>query len=125
MFLQHAFRRVDRIVGHSQWSQFGLAVAAAGDLNNDGINGSSFWCCKYANFGTDFVVGAPYDGKNRKGAVYVYHGSKDGIIKEHSQVGDFLIEYESINNCLGHLRRGDLKQCRHVRLFVRVGRLRH
>ena len=27
----------------------------------------------------DFAVGAPYDGDKERGAVYIYHGSKDGI----------------------------------------------
>ncbi len=40
--LQHAFRKFTSVEGHKQWSQFGLAVAAAGDLNADGFNGTSF-----------------------------------------------------------------------------------
>jgi hypothetical protein len=34
----------------------------------------------------DFIVGAPYDGVNKRGAIYVYHGQKGGIHEEYSQV---------------------------------------
>lgn len=34
----------------------------------------------------DFAVGAPYDGPNGRGAVYIYYGSKDGIRKKYGQV---------------------------------------
>ena len=32
---------------------------------------------------TDIAVGAPYEGK---GAVYIFHGSKDGVKEPFSQV---------------------------------------
>lgn len=35
-------------------------------------------------FFLDFAVGAPYEGN---GAVYIYHGSKDGVVKTYAQVG--------------------------------------
>lgn len=31
-------------------------------------------------------MGAPYDGPNERGAVYIYHGSKNGIREKYSQV---------------------------------------
>lgn len=34
---------------------------------------------------SDFIVGAPYDGEDGRGAVYVYHGAKDGLRKEPTQ----------------------------------------
>lgn len=37
---------------------------------------------------TDFLVGAPYDGQDGRGAVYVYHGAKQeqgGIRPEYTQ----------------------------------------
>lgn len=34
----------------------------------------------------DFAVGAPYDGPNGRGAVYVFHGSKNGPLLKASQV---------------------------------------
>lgn len=53
--------------------RFGFALTNLGDLNKD----------KYE----DIAIGAPYEGK---GAVYIYLGSKNGIIKTPSQVIDFL-----------------------------------
>ena len=34
---------------------------------------------------SDFIVGAPYDGQDGRGAVYVYNGAKDGIRTEYTQ----------------------------------------
>lgn len=34
----------------------------------------------------DFAVGAPYDGPNGRGAVYIYHGSASGPLEKASQV---------------------------------------
>uniref|UniRef100_A0A914YIK9 Integrin alpha-2 domain-containing protein n=1 Tax=Panagrolaimus superbus TaxID=310955 RepID=A0A914YIK9_9BILA len=65
------FREPIHLIGHSQWSRFGYSIAAAGDLNGDGYN--------------DFIVGAPYDGEEKRGAVYIYHGSEDGVRQEHTQ----------------------------------------
>lgn len=52
-------------------SRFGLALSTAGDLNRDGYD--------------DLAVGAPYSLEGT-GSVYIYLGSKDGIIREPSQV---------------------------------------
>jgi len=35
---------------------------------------------------TDLVVGSPYDGPSGRGAVYIYHGSPEGIRTTPSQV---------------------------------------
>lgn len=35
---------------------------------------------------TDFAVGAPYDGVEGRGAVYVFNGKKGGVRETHSQV---------------------------------------
>lgn len=59
------------LIGHGQWGRFGHAVTAAGDLNGDGYN--------------DIVVGAPFDGEDGRGAIYVYHGSGEGIRVELTQ----------------------------------------
>lgn len=39
----------------------------------------------------DFAVGAPYDGPNGRGAVYIYQGTKDGIKREYTQVNFYLV----------------------------------
>ncbi|CAD6185700.1 unnamed protein product [Caenorhabditis auriculariae] len=65
------FDRAVAIVGEDQWGRFGFSIASAGDLNLDGYN--------------DVIVGAPYAGKNRHGAVYVVHGSKDGVREKVTQ----------------------------------------
>ncbi|XP_075685574.1 integrin alpha-6 isoform X1 [Rhinoderma darwinii] len=60
-----------RIEGRKD-SMFGISVKNVGDVNQDGY--------------PDIAVGAPYaDGF---GKVYIYHGSKDGIIQEPAQVID-------------------------------------
>lgn len=35
---------------------------------------------------TDFVVGAPYGGSDGGGAIYVFHGGKDGVREKPTQV---------------------------------------
>ncbi|XP_075237654.1 multiple edematous wings [Lycorma delicatula] len=57
-----------RITGKLE-SRYGFAISNLGDINNDGFE--------------DIAVGAPYEGD---GAVYVYLGSKNGLITEPSQV---------------------------------------
>ncbi|KAL1137846.1 hypothetical protein AAG570_009542 [Ranatra chinensis] len=57
-----------KITGQQE-SRFGIAIANLGDLNKDSYE--------------DIAIGAPYEGY---GAVYIYLGSKDGIVKEPSQV---------------------------------------
>ncbi|XP_064354592.1 integrin alpha-7 isoform X2 [Dromaius novaehollandiae] len=52
-------------------SMFGIALSAAGDLDQDGFS--------------DLAVGAPFDGA---GKVYIYHGSKLGIVAKPAQVLD-------------------------------------
>lgn len=53
-------------------ARFGLSLTSLGDINLDGYG--------------DFAVGAPYDGPEGKGAVYIYHGSKTGPLQKPSQV---------------------------------------
>ena len=49
--------------GLASGSRFGSAIANLGDLQKDGFE--------------DFAVGAPYDGADHGGAIYVYRGTKD------------------------------------------------
>ena len=41
---------------------------------------------------SDFAVGAPYDGPNHQGAVYIFLGSRDGVMKKPSQVGIMILQ---------------------------------
>ncbi|KAI1728998.1 integrin alpha domain-containing protein [Ditylenchus destructor] len=65
------FKDPIQLVGHGQWGRFGYAVASAGDLNGDGFE--------------DILIGAPFDGEDGRGSVYVYHGSEDGIRTQYTQ----------------------------------------
>uniref|UniRef100_A0A914LSE6 Integrin alpha-2 domain-containing protein n=2 Tax=Meloidogyne TaxID=189290 RepID=A0A914LSE6_MELIC len=65
------FREPVIILGHEQWSRFGYSLAAAGDLNGDGFQ--------------DLLVGAPYDGEDGRGIVYIFHGSSEGIREKYTQ----------------------------------------
>ena len=70
---QHQFSTRIELEGEAAYGRFGFSLAAAGDLNGDGFG--------------DFLVGAPYDGPTRRGAVYVFHGKEGGIRTKAAQVG--------------------------------------
>ncbi|GMR41877.1 hypothetical protein PMAYCL1PPCAC_12072, partial [Pristionchus mayeri] len=74
------FAKPVAIIGEEEWGRFGFSLAHAGDLNQDGYN--------------DIVVGAPQGGRNKRGAVYILHGSKDGIREKPTQK----IEGEDVSN---------------------------
>lgn len=78
-----AYRRVHVLDGVNSRARFGLSLCSLGDINLDGYE--------------DFAVGAPYDGPSGRGAVYIYHGSKDGVLQKHSQV----ILAEEISRSMG------------------------
>ena len=42
-------------------------------------------------FVLDIAVGAPYDGPEGRGAVYIFLGSMDGVLKKPAQVLNILI----------------------------------
>ncbi|XP_061179856.1 integrin alpha-8-like isoform X1 [Saccostrea echinata] len=65
-------KKKDILDGYEARSRFGSALTGLGDINRDSFN--------------DLAVGAPYGGLERRGVVYIYVGSMDGIITEVSQV---------------------------------------
>ncbi|XP_059148980.1 integrin alpha pat-2-like isoform X4 [Physella acuta] len=62
----------DILDGHSSQSRFGMALSGLSDINHDGYG--------------DLCIGAPYAGEDKRGAIYIYHSSKRGIISEPSQI---------------------------------------
>lgn len=66
------FKNLETREGKTSKGRFGLALTSLGDINLDGYG--------------DFAVGAPYDGPNGRGVVYIYHGSANGPLKKASQV---------------------------------------
>ncbi|CRL01777.1 CLUMA_CG014993, isoform A [Clunio marinus] len=66
------FREVETREGKTSKGRFGLSLASLGDLNLDGYG--------------DFAVGEPYGGKNGRGAVHIYYGSKNGPLEKASQI---------------------------------------
>lgn len=80
--LRNAYRRSDHLDGEISKARFGLSVASLNDINLDGYN--------------DIAVGAPYDGQDERGAIYIYHGSAKGIRTKYAQV----IYAEQVSNDL-------------------------
>ncbi|XP_033113687.1 integrin alpha-8-like, partial [Anneissia japonica] len=66
------FKEPVKITGKRIRSRLGYSLAALGDINADGYE--------------DVGVGAPYDGEDEAGVVYIYQGHMDGIKIEPSQV---------------------------------------
>lgn len=66
------FKELETRDGAKSKGRFGLSLASLGDVNLDGYG--------------DFAVGAPYDGVNERGAVYIFHGSSNGPLPKASQV---------------------------------------
>lgn len=83
-----------KIIGKDE-SRFGFALSSAGDLNRDGY--------------PDLAVGAPYEEGG--GAIYIYLGSADGIVKEPSQIihpSDLPSELRSRVTTLGYSLYGGM-----------------
>ncbi|KAG1695759.1 Integrin alpha-PS2 [Nymphon striatum] len=62
----------DNIDGKHSKGRFGLSLSSLGDINKDGHD--------------DVVIGAPYEGDDGQGTVYIFQGSRNGIVKKPSQV---------------------------------------
>ncbi|XP_071748168.1 integrin alpha-PS2 isoform X5 [Lepeophtheirus salmonis] len=77
---ENRFVKWSSIVGHNHKARFGLSVACAGNLDLDGIQKNN------PKGYQDLLVGSPYDGKDNRGALYIYLGSYDGIKLQYSQV---------------------------------------
>ncbi|XP_014675422.1 PREDICTED: integrin alpha-PS2-like [Priapulus caudatus] len=60
------------IDGDDDGGRFGQAISAIGDVDQDGYN--------------DIAIAAPYGGKRGRGIVYIYHGSKKGLVIPAVQV---------------------------------------
>ncbi|CAH1225018.1 ITGA4 [Branchiostoma lanceolatum] len=60
-------------------SRFGVAIEAIGDINKDGFQ--------------DVAIGAPFED-DKKGAVYIYHGTKDGLNSTYAQRISSLDDFE-------------------------------
>ncbi|XP_072029925.1 integrin alpha-8-like [Amphiura filiformis] len=60
------------ITGKRKRARFGFSVAAIGDMDRDGFN--------------DFAVGAPYDGEDGTGAVYIFHGRRRSLLTTPAQI---------------------------------------
>lgn len=69
---RHELNIANRLEGHKNRARFGTAIANCGDLNKDGFQ--------------DVAIGAPYDGPDFRGAVYIYMGRKSGLADEPDQV---------------------------------------
>ncbi|XP_037039254.1 integrin alpha-PS2 isoform X2 [Bradysia coprophila] len=75
IIFQNKYNKFQEVVtrdGVNSRARFGLALTSLNDINQDGYG--------------DFAVGAPYDGPNGRGAVYIYHGSASGPLAKYSQV---------------------------------------
>merc|ERR1719295_1427639 len=74
------FRKWDTLNGENHKARFGMSIASLGNINLDGMTAES-----PGGF-QDFAVGAPYDGPDQRGSVYIFLGSRDGVMKKPSQV---------------------------------------
>ncbi|CAG2059731.1 unnamed protein product, partial [Timema podura] len=94
---QNKFQRFDVRDGKNSKCRFGLALTSLGDINKDGfaevedrtahiLRETMAFLHSYVRLFADFAVGAPYDGPNERGAVYIFHGSASGAMEKHSQI---------------------------------------
>ncbi|KAM5181172.1 integrin alpha-5 [Mantella aurantiaca] len=60
------------LTGQHEYGRFGSSIAILGDLDQDGFN--------------DIAIGAPFDGKDSRGAVFIFNGNAAGLSTKPSQV---------------------------------------
>uniref|UniRef100_A0A8C5M591 Integrin subunit alpha 5 n=1 Tax=Leptobrachium leishanense TaxID=445787 RepID=A0A8C5M591_9ANUR len=60
------------LTGEEEYGRFGTSIATLGDLDQDGYN--------------DVAIGAPFGGKDGKGAVFIFNGFSGGLKTKPSQV---------------------------------------
>ena len=101
-FAQHKNTTLDGQRQHK--ARFGLAVACAGNLNLDGITRDNSRGIE------DLVVGAPYDGPDGRGAVYIYLGGPDGVVNKHAQVTVTSVGNIVVSSCCV-LERTEMATC--------------
>ncbi|XP_038044823.1 integrin alpha-8-like isoform X1 [Patiria miniata] len=68
----HSFSEPSTITGEMIRSRLGSSIASLGDVNQDGYN--------------DIAIGAPYQGEDQAGVVYIYYGTPNGLRLRSSQV---------------------------------------
>ncbi|CAJ0959150.1 unnamed protein product [Ranitomeya imitator] len=60
------------LTGLQEYGRFGVSIAVLGDLDQDGFN--------------DIAIGAPFDGKDKNGMVFIFNGNSKGLSPKPSQV---------------------------------------
>ncbi|KAM8975256.1 integrin alpha-5 [Pelodytes ibericus] len=60
------------LTGVEEYGRFGSSIATLGDLDQDGYN--------------DIAIGAPFGGKDGKGAVFIFNGQPGGLMPKPSQI---------------------------------------
>lgn len=60
------------LTGQQEYGRFGSSIAVLGDLDQDGFN--------------DIAIGAPFDGKDKRGMVFIFNGNSKGLSAKPSQV---------------------------------------
>ncbi|XP_071990781.1 integrin alpha-5 [Engystomops pustulosus] len=60
------------LTGQQEYGRFGSSIAVLGDLDQDGFN--------------DIAIGAPFDGKDKNGMIFIFNGNSKGLNPKPSQV---------------------------------------
>ncbi|XP_075055341.1 integrin alpha-5 [Mixophyes fleayi] len=60
------------LTGQQEYGRFGSSISVLGDLDQDGFN--------------DIAIGAPFEGKDNRGVVFIFNGQAGGLSPKPSQV---------------------------------------